>query len=123
METKSNKQETSSQQQAQGFISDVKVYLNKDSDTIAHLAGELRIEMPVNFYKSILNLPFQKKEITEKTSSEKRIAYGAFTRPNVYLSKDKQYLIHRVFGAKISKHINYYKKIIESQSSLEAQPA
>ena len=123
METKnSNKQEVNTQQ-AQGFITDVKVYLNEESGTLAHLAGDLRIEMPINFYKSIMKLPFQKKEISEKTTSEKRISYGAFARPNVYLSKDKQYLIHRVFGAKISKHINYYKKILESQSSAEAQPA
>lgn len=111
METKNNKQ-VQSIQQTQGFITDVKVYMNKETGTLAHIAGDMRIEMPANLYKSILKIPFTKKEASEITPSEKRVVYGAFVRPNVYLSKDGNYLIHRVFGAKISKHINYYKKIL-----------
>lgn len=123
MESKNNNQASISQQ-AQGLITEVKVYINQESGTLAHRAGDgLRIEMPINFYKSILNLPFQKKDSTEIPDKERKVIYGAIARPIVHLSKDGKYLIHRVFGTRIVKPVNYYKKILSAISEQVAHSA
>ncbi len=110
-EQKPRVQET---QSVQGFIANPQVFMNKDSETIIHrVSEEIRIEMPINLYKKILGLPFTKKEKSGlDTSASKRNVYGLVARPAIYLTKDGQYLIHRVLGVRISKHVNYYRKIL-----------
>ncbi len=99
----------------QGFIADAKVYVNDERGTLTHrLPDNMRIEMPINLYKKILNLPFEKKDnmSTPQESSSRVSTFGLVARPVIYLSKDGQYLIHRVLGIRVSKHVNYYKQIL-----------
>ena len=98
----------------QGFSANPQVYLNSDRGSITHrLGADLKIEMPINLYKKILGLPFTKKEKSGSDNSvSKRNIYGLVARPAIYLTKDGQYLIHRVLGVRVSKHVNYYKKIL-----------
>lgn len=111
--------------QAQGFITDVKVYVNEESDTIVHRAGEsFRLEMPVNLYKKILGISFEKKQPIEEVKTEqRRTVFGAIVRPAIHLSEDGQYLIHRMLGTRISKHINYYKQILGAEYTPKAKTA
>ena len=96
----------------QGFIADAKAYLNEDRGTLTHqLPDNMRIEMPVNLYKKILGLPFEKRETQTSESNSRTTTLGLVARPVIYLTKDGQYLIHRVLGIRVSKHINYYKQI------------
>lgn len=44
---------------------------------------------------------------------------GFILNPKVHLSKDGNYLIHSVLGIRISKHVNYYKKILSSEANSE----
>ena len=108
----------------QGFIADAKVYLNEERGTLVHrLPDNMKIEMPINLYKRILNLPFEKKEKTQdqKNSGTRTNIFGLVARPAIYLTKDGQYLIHRVLGILISKPTNYYKVILSSKSETLAQ--
>ena len=114
----------------QGFIADAKVYLNEDRGTLTHrLPDNMRIEMPINLYKKILGLPFEKKEEpqTSQETSARTSVMGLVARPAIYLTKDGQYLIHRVLGIRVSKHVNYYKSIFKaefiSKTQAEALPA
>jgi hypothetical protein len=102
----------------QGFIADAKVYLNEDRGTLTHrLPDNMRIEMPVNLYKKILGLPFEKKEEAQdqKDSGPRSSTFGLVARPVIYLTKDGQYLIHRVLGIRVSKHVNYYRQIFKAE--------
>jgi hypothetical protein len=101
----------------QGFIADAKVYLNEERCTLTHrLPDNMRIVMPVNLYKKILGLPFEKKEEMQTQSTGTRsAAFGLMARPVIYVSKDGQYLIHRVLGIRVSKHVNYYKRIFGAE--------
>lgn len=121
-EQKPQAQET---QTVEGFIANPQVFMNKDSETITHrLNGEIRIEMPINLYKKILGLPFTKKEKSDsETSAPKRNVYGLVARPAIYLTKDGQYLIHQVLGVRVSKHVNYYKKILGAEFIPKTQSA
>lgn len=98
----------------QGLTSDVKVYFNADRETITHVMAEnMKMELHVNLYKKLLEIPFQRKERDRKAEGEKRpVVYGLIAKPSVYLSQDGQYLVHRVLGVRVSKHINYYKRIL-----------
>ena len=114
----------------QGFIADAKVYMNEERGTLTHrLPDNMRIEMPINLYKKILGLPFEKKEETQapQEMSTRASALGLVARPVIYLSKDGQYLIHRVLGIRVSKHVNYYKRIFKAEftpkTQAEALPA
>lgn len=112
-----NENQQAEMKQAQGFITNPQVYLNTENGVLTHRIGnDIRIDMPINLYKSILGLPFEKKapveSINEKT--QRRIVYGLAARPSIYLSKDKNYLIHRVLDTRISKHVNYYKRILQN---------
>jgi len=113
-----NTQTTQEAQNVQGFIANPQVYLNEDRGTITHrLPDNMRIEMPINLYKKILGIPFEKKEV-EKDQQEvaaRRNIFGLVARPTIYLSKDGQYLIHRVLGLRVSKHVNYYKQILGAE--------
>ena len=102
----------------QGFIADAKVYLNEERGTLTHrLPDNMRIEMPVNLYKKILGLPFEKKEAAQdqKNSGSRTSIFGLVARPTIYLTQDGQYLIHRVLGIRVSKHVNYYKQIFKAE--------
>ena len=117
MESKKQNNKQAVAAQIQGFITDVKVYVNKDTGTIVHRAGEsFRLEMPVNLYKKILGISFEKKQSVEEVkTAQRRVVFGAIVRPAIYLSEDGQYLIHRMLGTRISKHINYYKQILGAE--------
>ncbi|MGE3680270.1 MAG: hypothetical protein AB7G93_01000 [Bdellovibrionales bacterium] len=112
--------------QNQGFFANPQVYLNTERGVLTHrLGNDLRIDMPINFYKSILGIPFEKKAQVE-SSEEKapfRTVFGLVARPSIYLSRDGQYLIHRVLGTRISKHVNYYKRILGVEFTSKTQTA
>ncbi len=55
--------------------------------------------------------------------TERRIVFGLVARPSIYLSKDGNYLIHRVLGTRISKHVNYYKVILGAEYTPKTQTA
>ena len=109
--------QTSTSNNIQGFIADAKVYVNEDRGTLTHrLPDNMRIEMPINLYKKILNIPFEKKENSPSEEKQQQTSViGLVARPVIYLSKDGQYLIHRILGIRVSKHINYYKRIFNSE--------
>lgn len=114
MQTK-NETQKAEVKQAQGFFANPQVYLNTERGVLTHrLGNDLRIDMPINLYKSILGIPFEKKAPVEvsELKSERRTVFGLVARPSIYLSKDGNYLIHSVLGTRISKHINYYKQIL-----------
>lgn len=125
MQQKAQNNQAQEAKQFQGFYANPQVYLNEERGTITHrLGSDLRIEMPVNLYKSILGLPFEKKEAQEQTAT--RNVFGLIARPVIYLKGD--YLVHSVLGIRVSKHVNYYKKILsavaeEANSGSEALPA
>jgi hypothetical protein len=125
METKNKQSDTT--RNTQGFIAEPKIYLNQERQTLTHrLGADIRIEMPVNLYKSILGMPFEKKEKPAGEGGETnfRTIYGLIARPAIYLSKDKNYLIHQVLGTRVVKHVNYYKRILSNvQGQSEAQSA
>ena len=102
----------------QGFIADAKVYLNKERGTLTHrLPDNMKIEMPINLYRKILGLPFEKKEEAQdqKSSGTRTNIFGLVARPAIYLTKDGQYLIHRVLGIRVSKHVNYYRQVFGAE--------
>lgn len=108
----------------QGFIADAKVYMNEDRGTLTHrLPDNMKIEMPINLYKKILGLPFEKKDrVQEQQETGTRTnTFGLVARPVIYLSRDGQYLIHRVLGIRVSKHINFYKSIFGAEFTPKTQ--
>ena len=126
MQQKTQNNQAQEKKQFPGFYANPQVYLNEERGTITHrLGSDLRIEMPVNLYKSILGLPFEKKEAAQEQTAA-RAVFGLIARPVIYVKGD--YLIHSVLGIRVSKHVNYYKKILtpaaeEVQSTGEALPA
>jgi hypothetical protein len=126
MKTENKNQQTQGSQPAQGFISNPQVYLNEERGTLTHvLTDGMRITMPINLYKQILGLEFTKK-VKEEGQARTQASYGLFARPSIYVSKDGKYLVHRVLGIRVSKHINFYKKILGAEftsKSLEAKVA
>lgn len=100
------------------FNANVQVYLNEEKGNLTHvLMGDVRIVMPVNLYKQILGLPFEKKAQEEKEVTQTSVKYGLIARPRIYLSQDGNYLIHSVLGIRISKHVNYYRKILGNNAA------
>lgn len=124
---KQNESQNVEVKQSQGFFANPQVYLNTERGVLTHRIGnDLRIDMPINLYKSILGIPFEKKAQTESSEEKSpfRTIFGLVARPSIYLSRDGKYLIHRVLDTRISKHVNYYKRILENaQASQEALPA
>ncbi len=114
MNQQTQKPQNNESQKIQGLISNPVVFLNSEREVITHHISEgVRIEMPINFYKQILGIPFTKKEKSPpETQTAKKNVYGLLARPSVYKSKDGQYLVHQVLGVRVSKHINFYKKIL-----------
>ncbi|MBK7889995.1 MAG: hypothetical protein IPJ84_03855 [Bdellovibrionales bacterium] len=111
---------------AQGFNASPQVYLNQDRGSITHrLGSDLKIEMPVNLYKKILGLPFEKKENSQnqEATAPRKVTYGLVARPVLFLSEDGNYLIHSVLGIRISKHVNYYKQILGVSYTPKTQTA
>lgn len=108
---------TNQNNKVQGFIANPQIYLNEERGTLTHRLGdELRIEMPINLYKKVLGLPFEKKETSDVSeNSTRKVAFGLIARPSIFLSKDGKYLIHSVLGTRITKHVNYYKKIFGAE--------
>lgn len=97
----------------QGFGANPQVYLNSDRGSITHrLGADLKIEMPINLYKKILGLPFEKKASVQSSETTRPNIYGLVARPVIFLSQDGNYLVHSVLGIRISKHVNYYKQIL-----------
>ncbi len=48
--------------QFQGFFANPQIYVNTERGVLTHrLGNDLRIDMPINLYKSILGIPFEKK--------------------------------------------------------------
>jgi len=108
---------TNQNNKVQGFIANPQVYLNEERGTLTHRLGDdLRIEMPINLYKKVLGLSFEKKETSESSeNSTRKVTFGLIAKPSIYLSKDGKYLIHSVLGTRITKHVNYYKKIFGAE--------
>ncbi len=121
-----NETQKSETKQYQGFFANPQVHLNTERGVLTHrLGNDLRIDMPINLYKSILGLPFEKKIAVEPTEekSPRRTVFGLIARPSIYLSKDGNYLIHRVLDTRISKHVNYYKRILQTAEESESEEA
>ena len=120
-----NETQKAAMKQNQGFFANPQVYLNAERGTLTHRIGnDLRITMPINLYKSILGMPFEKKARVESSEDKSApLVYGLVARPSIFLSKDGNYLIHRVLDTRISKHINYYKRILSSIDDAETQTA
>ena len=111
---------------AQGLNANPQVYMNQDRGSITHrLGADLKIEMPINLYKKILGLPFEKKEASQnqEATAPRKVTYGLVARPVVFLSEDGNYLIHSVLGIRISKHVNYYKQILGAEYTPKTQTA
>lgn len=116
MKNQNNNQQT-------GFNANVQVYLNEEQGNLTHvLMGDVRIVMPINLYKQILGIPFTKK-VQENEVIPALRTYGLLARPRIYLSEDGNYLIHNVLGIRISKHVNYYKKILGNEYTPKIQTA
>lgn len=114
MQQKTQNNQAQEAKQFQGFYANPQVYLNEERGTITHrLGSDLRIEMPVNLYKSILGLPFEKKESAQEQTATRNV-FGLIARPVIYLKGD--YLVHSVLGIRVSKHVNYYKKILSASA-------
>jgi hypothetical protein len=106
----------------QGVSQNLQVFASFEYDTLVHLFGDGRIEMPANYYRKILGLPMVAHETVKRDQNAPRpVFYGLTARPRVYLSGDGQFLIHRVFDVKIVKHVNYYKAILSSKDSAQTQ--
>lgn len=118
----SNNTETSNNQ-VQGFIADAKAYVNEERGILTHvITDDIRIVMPINLYKKILGLPFAKKE-KEESASRPTNSFGLQARPAIYLSKDGRFLVHRVLGVRVSKHVNFYKKILGAEYTPDVRVA
>ena len=126
MQQKTQNNQAQETKQFPGFYANPQVYLNEERGTITHRLGtDLRIEMPVNLYKSILGLPFEKKEAAQEQTATRNV-FGLIARPVIYVKAD--YLVHSVLGIRVSKHVNYYKKILSpatanAEGGAEALPA
>lgn len=58
---------------------------------------------------------------TNNQESASQNAQGLTVNPKVYLSRDGKYLIHSVLGIRISKHVNYYKRILNVEADSTVQ--
>lgn len=125
MKTNNENQQPQNVKPFEGASSNLQVYLNEEKGTLTHVLNDnVRIVMPINLYKQILGLPFTKRELAQpQVPTTKSQTYGLVARPSIYLSKDGKYLFHRVLGIRISKHVNYYKKILETNVSSEVKSA
>lgn len=80
--------------------------------------------MPINLYKKILGIPFETTVSSEKQESTSvKTTFGLIVRPAIFLSQDKQYLIHQVLGIRVSKHINFYKQILGAEYTPKSKSA
>jgi hypothetical protein len=100
--------------QPQGFVGGAQVYKTRDGEALIHkLHGNTRIVLPMNLYKKILGVEFTPKEATLRDPDAPRARiYGFISQPEVFLSRDKKYLIHKVPGVRIVKPVAYYKKVL-----------
>lgn len=112
-------------------MTDVRVFVSKDGESLIHLGQNLRIELPINLYRAVFGMDYTKKAKSEsesEKSSEFR-QYGALVRNvPVYLTKDGRNLIHRVHGIRVCKSAAYYRAILsrlngQSERSTESQVA
>lgn len=113
--SKQNQTNKEQKNQTQGFIANPKVFKSEDGESIIHwLPGQMKIEMPVNLYKSIFGVEFTRKEASDekKTETARKKVYGFIAKPSVFLSRDGQYLIHTVLDIRICKPVNFYKSIL-----------
>jgi hypothetical protein len=101
-----------------GFVGDAEVFKTRGGESLIHkVPGNMRIELHVNLYKKILGMEFTPKEPTPRDPDVLRSkVYGFIAQPEVFLTRDKKYLIHKVLGARIVKSISLYKKILGASS-------
>lgn len=118
-------QENKKSSTIQGFIANPQIFVNKSRQSITHkMSNDLKIEMPINLYKKILGIPFEiLQSNAESGSIQKKSIFGLVARPAIFLSQDKQYLIHQVLGIRVSKHINYYKQILGAEYTPKTKSA
>jgi hypothetical protein len=123
-ETQNTQAQTKESRNPQGLFANPKVFISQKNETIIHfLIDEIRLEMPINLYKKILSIPYSSKEKVASNQPAKTTTFGLVARPAIYLSQDGQFLIHRVLGLRISKHVNYYKKILGAEFESKKQSA
>lgn len=116
--------QTKENRNSQGLFANPQVFISLKNETIIHFLTEgVRLEMPINFYKKILSIPYSSKENVVSNQLAKTTTFGLVARPAIYLSQDGQFLIHRVLGLRISKHVNYYKKILGAEFNPKNQTA
>lgn len=98
----------------QGYIGNPQVFLTKDGECIVHkLPGNMRLQLHVNLYKSILGTEYQPKPrpAFDPNAPRPRV-YGFIAQPQLYLSRDGQTLTHEILGMRVTKHVNFYKKML-----------
>ncbi len=123
-ETQNPQSQTKENRNSQGLFANPQVFISLKNETIVHfLTDGIRLEMPINLYKKILKIPFSSKEKVTSNQPAKTTTFGLVARPAIYLSQDGQFLIHRVLGLRISKHVNYYKKILGAEFNPKNQSA
>ncbi len=71
-----------------------------------------------------LKTTYLKEKVNMKTNNQGNTlqnVQGLTVNPKVYLSRDGKYLIHSFLGIRISKHVNYCKRIlnVETDSTVE----
>lgn len=121
MENKNQNTNQNQTNRSQGFTSDVKVFFNDGYLTHIIDAGSIRIREHENRYKGLLGLSYEPKK------SKSPFSYtGALARTQIFLSRDKNWIIHRFPGGIVRKHVNFYRtvmKISKSSQSEESQAA
>ncbi len=116
-------EKTNNSNQAYGFISNVKVFKDEDRKTLIHYISDAAgIELPISAYKRLLGIIDQAAEPSAEESAQQSLHLGLIAQPSLYLTKDG-YVVHRFLGIRISKHENYYKKILGIQFAKKAQTA
>lgn len=107
-----NQNTKENQNSTQGLNSRVNVFYSKEQDAVVHLAGEITLTLPANYYRARLGLEFTPKSPGESLPRPR--IFGAIMRNvPVYFSRDRKFLIHRVFGQTIVLPVALYKAILD----------
>ncbi len=117
-------QNTNNQSQAHGFISDVRIFRNAERNTLIHFISDgARIELPISTYIKVLGVSSAENNFDRAEMTSQALHLGLIVQPNLYLSKNGEYVIHRFLGIRISKHTNYYKQILGIPFTKKVQSA
>lgn len=107
-----NQNTNENQKSTQGLNSRVSVFYAKEQDAIVHLAGEITLTLPANYYRARLGREFTPQSSPESLTRPR--VFGATVRNvPVYFSRDRKFLIHRIFGQTIVLPVKLYEAILD----------